>query len=189
MLSTPMLALGIEYPGVTALNVNMYDPRAEIRGQQGTFYLESVIAHEVAHQWFYNQVGNDQLDHPWLDEALAQYMTGIYFLDAYGEGAYQDFRQSWLGRWDSVDRQPIPIGMPAAEYDGVAYFPIVYGRGPLFVEALAEEMGDEVFWEFLRSYTQAFAWDLVQPEDFTGMAETACACDLGDLWESWGVYP
>ena len=33
--------------------------------------LESTTAHEVAHQWFYNLVGNDQLDEPWLDERSA----------------------------------------------------------------------------------------------------------------------
>jgi len=189
MISTPMLALGIEYPGIVALNVNMYDPEAEISGLPGTFFLESVIAHEVAHQWYYNLVGNDQLEEPWMDEAIVQYLTGIYFLDAYGDGAYQELRQSWIDRWQRVEQQPTPVSLPVGEYEDSAYGAIVYGRGPLFVEALAEEMGEETFWEFLRSFTEIHAWEIAQPEAFISMAEEACECDLSGIWETWGVYP
>lgn len=189
MISTPMLALGMEYPGIVALNMNMYDPEAEILGLPGTYFLEGTIAHEVAHQWYYNLVGNDQLEEPWMDEAIVQYLTGIYFLDAYGDGAYQELRQSWIDRWQRVEQQPTPISLPAAEYEGQAYGAIVYGRGPLFIEALAEEMGEEIFWEFLRSFTEIHAWEIAQPEAFTSMAEEACGCDLSEIWETWGVYP
>ncbi len=189
MISTPMLALGIEYPGIVALNVNMYDPKAEISGQAGTFFLESVIAHEVAHQWYYNLVGNDQLDEPWLDEAIVQYLTGIYYLDAYGENGYQGYRRSWLDRLHRVEEQEMPIGLPAENYEGVQYGAIVYGRGPLFVEALADEMGQDAFWEFLSSFTETHHWQIAQPTTFIEMAETTCACDLSQLWETWGVAP
>ncbi len=189
MVSTPMLALGMEYPGVTTLNRKMYDPEAQIRDIPGTYFLESTIAHEVAHQWFYNLVGNDQIDHPWLDEALSQYLTGIYFLDTYGENAYQQLRNSWIDRWQRVEQQPTPISLPVGDYEGVAYSALVYGRGPLFVEALAEEMGEEVFWDFLQSFTETHLWEIAEPETFIAMAESQCACDLGQIWETWGVYP
>jgi aminopeptidase N len=189
MISTPMLALGMEYPGIVALNMNMYDPEAQISDLPGTYFLEGTIAHEVAHQWYYNLVGNDQLEDPWLDEAITQYLTGIYFLDTYGENAFQEYRQSWLDRWQRVEQQTTPISLPAADYDGRAYGAIVYGRGPLFVEALAEEMGEETFWEFMRSFTDTHKWDITQPETFISMAESTCACDLAEIWETWGVYP
>jgi aminopeptidase N len=189
MISTPMLALGMEYPGVIALNKNMYDPEAQISDLPGTYFLESTIAHEVAHQWYYNQVGTDQLDEPWLDEAIVQYLTGIYFLDAYGEDVFQEYRQSWIDRWQRVEQQPTPIGLPAADYDPRAYGAIVYGRGPLFVEALAEAMGEEAFWKFLRSFTESYKWSIAQPDPFMSMAEDTCACDLSEIWESWGVDP
>ena len=98
----------------------------------------SLIAHEVGHQWFYSTVGNDQLDEPWLDESLTQYVTYLYFLDTYGAQAAEGFRQSFVGRWDRVGMADIPIGMPAGNYDGTEYGAIVYGRGPLFFERLAE---------------------------------------------------
>ncbi len=38
-----------------------------------TLPIADVVAHEVAHQWWYGLVGNDQFDEPWLDESFAQY--------------------------------------------------------------------------------------------------------------------
>jgi len=189
MISTPMLALGMEYPGVVALNVNMYDPSAEISELPGTYYLEGTIAHEVAHQWYYSLVGNDQLEEPWLDEAITQYLTGIYFFDFHGEEYFRSYRQSWLDRLHRVEEQQMPVGLPAEDYEGLEYSAIVYGRGPLFVEALAGEMGEDAFWEFLRSFTEEHTWEIAQPAAFRSMAEATCACDLSELWETWGVDP
>ena len=49
---------GIEYPTIVF---------------QGPESLSTATSHEVAHQWFYSLVGNDQGRDPWLDEGLASY--------------------------------------------------------------------------------------------------------------------
>jgi hypothetical protein len=51
---------GNEYPGIVFIG-------------SGLLANASVVKHEVAHQWFYGLVGNDQLAAPWLDEAFAEY--------------------------------------------------------------------------------------------------------------------
>ena len=158
IVSTPMLALGIEYPGMTAVRVGLYDPNAEIYGLPSQVMLESTVAHEVAHQWFYNAVGNDQVDEPWLDEALVQYVTSLYYDDIYGESAARNFRGGWDWRWNRVNRMEIPIGLPSRAYAVEEYNPIVYGRGPYFIAALAEEMGQEAFDDFLRDYYKTHKW-------------------------------
>jgi aminopeptidase N len=187
VLSTPMQALGIEYPGAMGIALHLYDPDAEVLGLPSQAILESTVAHEVAHQWFYNAVGNDQVDEPWLDEAVVQYVTGLYFADVYGERAAQGFRDSWYGRWDRVDRADIPIGMPTGSYAGAEYGAIVYGRGPLFIAALAEAMGQEKFDEFLRDYYESHQWGIGTGDAFKQLAERHCQCDLSPLFEEW-VY-
>lgn len=187
VVSTPMRALGIEYPGLTGISLDLFDPNAEILGLPSPIILESAVAHEVAHQWFYNVVGNDQVDEPWLDEAVVQYVVKLYYLDTYGAGAAQGYRDSWVGRWDRVDRADIPIGLPVGAYEDGEYGAIVYGRGPLFVETLAEEMGQATFDEFLRDYYQTYQWSIGTGEAFKGLAEEHCQCDLTPLFEEW-VY-
>lgn len=187
MVSTPMQALGMEYPGIIANLDTLYDPDEYVYGGPAWITLEGVLAHEAGHQWFFNLVGSDQMHEPWLDEALVQYLAGVYYDDTYEPGASEGYRQSWYGRWDRVDRADIPIGMPVANYDGVEYGAIVYGRGPLFVEALESEMGEAVFAAFLRDYVEMYSWALATGDDFRELAETHCGCDLTDLFEEW-VY-
>lgn len=180
LVSTPTLALGIEYPGMIAITSRILEPEHT--------YLEGTVAHEVGHQWFYNLVGSDQLDHPWLDESLTQFVTLQYFEDEYGFEGYQGFRESFTSRWQNVDNQPIPIGLPVAGYSGKEYSAIIYGRGPLFFEALKGRMGAEAFDAFLRDYTETYSWDIATPEGLKSLAETHCGCDLTGLFDEW-VFP
>lgn len=188
IVSTPTLALGIEYPGIVAITSRIYDVDREYRGAPASVYLESTVAHEVGHQWFYNLVGGDQLDDPWLDEALTQFATLQYYSDEYGPGGEQGFRNSLEARWQGVNRAEIPIGLPVAEYSGQEYGAIVYGRGPLFFVALRERMGTEAFDAFLKAYTETLSWKIATPEFLQALAEEHCACDLDDIFNEW-VYP
>jgi len=187
IVSAPMQALGMEYSSATVIALALYDPNKEVSGLPSPIMLESTVAHEVAHEWFYSTVGNDQIDEPWLDEALAQYLTGLYYLDTHGKSAARDYRSSWDGRWNRVDRADIPIGMSTGAYADNEYGAIVYGRGPLFVAALAEEMGQEPFDEFLRDYYESHKWGIGTSEAFRQLAEQHCQCNLTALFEEW-VY-
>ncbi|MEO8354941.1 MAG: M1 family metallopeptidase [Chloroflexota bacterium] len=188
IVSTPTLALGIEYPGMTAITSRIYNPGSLLRGTPVEVYLESTVAHEVGHQWFYNLVGGDQLDDPWLDESLTQFATLQYYMDEHGSNAASGFRDSLEDRWGNVGYAEIPIGLPVARYEGGAYGAIVYGRGPLFFVALQEEMGADVFDEFIRDYTETLSWDVATPEFLQSLAEEHCSCDLDALFNEW-VYP
>ena len=101
--------------------------------------------------------------------------------------AFEGFRDSWLDRWSRVEFADVPIGLPAADYDGKQYSAIVYGRGPLFIDALAEKMGQEVFNNFLRDYYESNKWGIGTASNFRELAENYCDCDLTALFEEW-VY-
>jgi hypothetical protein len=184
--ATPTLAGGIEYPGLIVLNWNLYNVGGNDPGTRQT--LEAVVAHEVAHQWYYNLVGDDQLDDPWLDEALAQYLTYEYFANQYGPGGEAGFRSYLETSWERVGSADIPIGLPVVEYDEMEYGAVVYGRGPLFFIALRDEIGQQVFDAFLRDYTEQLSWGIATPEFLQSLAEEHCACDLDALFDEW-VYP
>jgi aminopeptidase N len=177
LVGTPTQALGIEYPGMIAITNRVLVP--------GQDYLEGTVAHEVAHQWFYNLVGSDQLDQPWMDESLAQFVTLQYFSDKYGAAGEQGFRQSLTSRWDSVNDAPIPIGKPVAAYTGQEYSAIVYGRGGLFFEALRDKMGGEAFDRFMKDYTTSYSWRIAYPADLESKAEADCSCALSGLFQEW----
>jgi dienelactone hydrolase len=182
---TPNLALGVEYPGVIVIRSALYDPDATLGNTPAPFYAESTTAHEVGHQWFYSVVGNNQLTEPWLDESLTQYITYLYYVDTYDPQAAAAFRESFVDRWGRVEGEDIPIGMPAGNYQGSEYSAIVYGRGPLFFEALSQEMGEDTFNAFLRDYYQQNKWGIATGAELKALAEEHCGCDLSGLFAEW----
>jgi aminopeptidase N len=189
IVTTPTLAFGIEYPGMIAITSRIYEIDQNFGSAPASDYMEATVAHEVGHQWFYNLVGNDQLDDPWLDEALTQFATLQYYADEYGPAGEQGFRYSLEARWHSVrNGADFPIGLPVSEYSGQEYGGIVYGRGPLFFVELREEMGTEAFDAFLKEYTESLSWEIATPEFLQSLAEKHCSCDLDNLFKEW-VYP
>jgi len=159
VVSAPLRALGMEFPGIIALASRLYDSEAGSDGLPQRVLLEGTLAHEIAHQWFYAGVGTDQLEEPWIDESLAQYAYWLYWRDRYGDGreAFQEFEDAW----NAIGRAQIPVGMPVAAYSREEYAAIMYGRAPLFLHALAGRMGEERFDLLLSELTRRYEWQLI----------------------------
>jgi aminopeptidase N len=185
IVSTPTYALGIEYPGIIAITDRIYDMGGTFSGSSNSVMMEATVAHEAGHQWFYNLVGNDQLDEPWLDESLTQFVTWQYFAEQYGANGASGFEQSLRGRWARVNDENIPIGMPVADYEGSTYSAIIYGRGAFFFEALRDEMGEENFDAFMKDYVVSNSWGIGTGENMKELAEKHCKCDLTGLYKEW----
>lgn len=184
LVSTTTTALGVEYPGAIALAMYHYE-RGE--GFEEPTMISTVV-HEVAHQWFYGTVGNDQLDEPWLDEAMAQWATQEYWADIGGDEAGAGFESYLESRWQRVEGADIPIGMPVAAYEGAEYGAIIYGRGPLFIGDLADAMGREAFDRFLIDYAETYQYGIATTQGYQALAEASCDCDLSVEFDA-AVYP
>jgi aminopeptidase N len=167
------------------LNGRIYDPDEAFGNTPSGFYLEGTTVHEVAHQWWYSIIGNDQPNAPWIDESLTQYSTYLYFVDQYGESGAEGYRESFVTRWNVLEQADIPIGMPAGNYEGSEYSAIVYGRGPLFFEALSDTMGESTFNEFIMDYYNTYQWGIVTGSELKSLAEQHCDCDLTPLFQEW----
>ncbi len=157
---------GIEYPmaiGVTAV-------------RNDEVYFEWLVAHEVAHQWWYGLVGNDPINEAWLDEALAQYSTVLYVEAMDGERVARDRKQRFFTeRWrrEQRERGDVRVGQPTGNFMRWAYAPIVYGKGPLFFDAVRKQVGDAVFGQWLQGYFAATRHGIATGEDLLAAADVA----------------
>jgi hypothetical protein len=171
----------IEWPGLILVGEPLYsDPEEEC----GEWH----IVHEVAHQWWYSVVGNDQVDHPWLDEALANYSTVLYYrLLRDADTAEVAFEEHIRGRYEAyVQAYGDGIaGGPTRHYTRASYYPLVYAKGALFLEALQELMGDEAFFDGLRSYCQEYKYGVATPEGFLQVMEGAHGGSLEEFCQHW----
>ncbi|HMK09641.1 MAG TPA: M1 family metallopeptidase, partial [Anaerolineales bacterium] len=165
---------GIEYPGIVFI------------GTLGTPWIDEPTVHEVAHQWFYALIGDDQLHEPWLDEAMASYAEVLYF-ERNGEPARaRDLLSTFRGEVLSLPDTTLPIGQGFDDYgDWGVYGGIVYAKGALFLDTLRHQIGDEAFFAFLSDFFQQERYGVATGKEFQQAAEKACSCDLESLFDLW----
>jgi hypothetical protein len=176
ILDTPCAFGGIEYPGL------IY-----ICSVDDGYFVDTVV-HEVAHQWFYGMIGNDQIHEPWLDEAAATYWQVLYYENAVGDQRASGQLNQYKYWVSDPSIQDVPIGLGIGDYESSGvYYTTVYYKGALFYDALRDELGDEVFFDFLKTYYGRYRYQFVNSEVFQATVEEVCECDLNDFFDLW-VY-
>jgi hypothetical protein len=182
VVQAPLTFHGMEFPGMNLIGSEDYSRHLD--------ELEKLVVHEVAHQWWYNQVGNNQPRAPWLDEGLAEWSMYLYFLKRYGQPTAEGLRKL---RWEvpvaglAKRNADAPIGLPAKEYPRDIYETVVYGKGALFFATLRDEIGPEEFSKLLRTYLSRYQWRIATPDDFQALAEEVSGKDLDALFAEWVV--
>lgn len=174
---------GMEYPSFIMLGSALLE-----KGGQD---LELLVAHEVAHQWWYAVVGSDQAEHPWQDEALCEYSLLPYVQRYYGESARQDLAFS---RFETAMRVTVPLGITpgsplSAFVDSSEYSTMVYGRGGAFLVALDTAL-EGALDDLLKAYYDRYSFQLASRgdfrqalEDFSGQDWSALMTDYLDTFQ------
>jgi len=147
--------------------------------------LRILTAHELAHQWFYAMVGNDQLHDPWLDEALVTAISLDFFRQRY-PGEYAELWTIW-----GDFRHSTPVNRGIYDFpNGTTYFAAVYRQGATFLRELSEAMGETAYWQGLKNYFETQRFRLARPQDFfRAMRAAAPQVDLLPLYRRYFDYP
>jgi aminopeptidase N len=140
-------------------------------------YLVFVAAHETAHQWWWEQVANDQALQPWLDEAMATYSEHVF----YEATDPQLVSWWWTYRIDFYQPQgwvdiPIYAGGGFRPYTNAVYF-----RGAHFLDDLRARLGDDVFFGFLQDYLKQENGKIATSLDFFRILSQHTKTDYSDI--------
>jgi aminopeptidase N len=147
----------------------------------GTRRIESVAAHELAHQWYGNSVSPATWEDIWLNEGFATYAQALWEEHLDGEDGLVDYMDN-LYRALEQGSEDILIGSPPTDN---LFDRAVYIRGAWTLHALRLTVGDEAFFDILRTYSQRFAYGNASTEDFVALAEELSGQDLGDFFDAW----
>lgn len=157
---------GMEYDGLIFVSNHVLASSYDKRKQAW------LIAHEVAHQWWYAMVGNDQAREPWMDEALACYSADRYL------------RAAGMGSRDHLSR-PQGLGREISGFKSREdYQKTVYSGGEWFWDRMEKQMGDHKLMEALKRYARTGSGKVVtRKELFDCLAVSGLKGEVAEkLW-------
>ena len=185
VVETPLRnASGVEFPGIILIRETLYKSP-----EKPDFAI--TIAHEVAHQWWYNLVGNDVFDEPWLDEALATYSSSLYYEVEKGKVYLDGLTEYWEDRYNKIVQDGnddlITQSLDYFENQGKArfYSTVVYTKGALFFQALRKEIGDQAFFGALQEYYSTYQYQIAHAEDLLDAFERSSGRELDAFYQEW----
>ncbi len=174
------VAGGMENTSATTLmdRITVYNSRARVDESAA-----SLIAHEMAHQWWGDVLTCKDWRHLWLNESFASYFDPLYFEHAYGKDEFTNImysaQQAGIGSDKSLGRKPIvSVGSYGAN---------IYPRGASVLHMLRFNLGDELFWKSINHYITKNQFRCVETNDLKVAVEEATGQNLYWFFDEW-VY-
>ena len=175
---------GMEYPRLVMIS-------DQVRGEEYKY----VIIHEIAHQWWYGVVGNDEYNEPWLDESLTEYSTALFYenhdsyalsYDSIVNGASETYKfflkiyGSVTGEVDTSMNRSLDEFKTEPEYVNN-----IYTRGILMFDSLRSVLGEQKFYACLKTYYQKYAFKITSTDDFIDCFSRKSGINLQSFFDSW----
>lgn len=182
---------GMEYPGIVF-----------ITGNRGGFSLASVTAHELAHNWFYGMLGNDETTEAWFDEGITSYYTTRLMEHLFGRYAMRAYDHPLKARWYPKEDARVTtfasyewwarqgfeekVLTTSDEFSSDrAYQMAAYYKGQIFMFALEYYFGPDRMNGLMRDFFSTWRLHHVSTEDFKRFLEKETGTELDWLFESW----
>ena len=156
---------------------------------------EYVIVHELAHQWWYGVVGNDEYKNAWLDEGLTEYSTILFYESnpEYGlkydnmikavNSNYKLFVDVYTRVNGSVDTS---MNRRLDEFaTEPEYVNCTYTKGVLMFDAFRDSVGNRKFFKALKYYYTTNMFEKVSAEEFIANMISSTGVDLEGFFASW----
>ncbi len=171
---------GMENTSATSLadDAAVFDARARIDNSP-----TSLIAHELAHQWWGDVVTCKDWRHLWLNEGFASYFDPLYHEATRGRNEFDftmyEAQRSGINTDKTLGRKPIvSVGSYGAN---------LYPRGASVLHMLRFLLGDELFWRSLRHYITKYQFLPVDTDDLKVAIEEVTGQNLYWFFDQW-VY-
>ncbi|WP_392532096.1 M1 family aminopeptidase [Nostoc sp. C117] len=177
---------GMENTSTTLLTDRcLLDERAALDNRN----TESLVVHELAHQWFGDLVVIKHWSHAWIKEGMASYSEVMWTEQEYSlqEAAY--YRLLEARRYFSEDSSRYRRPMVTHVYREAIelYDRHIYEKGSCVYHMIRAQLGDELFWQAIQTFIQDNAHKTVETVDLLRAIEKATGRNLLFLFDQY-VY-
>ncbi|BCJ71083.1 peptidase [Catellatospora sp. IY07-71] len=139
-----------------------------------------VVAHELAHQWFGDSVSVQAWQHIWLNEGFATYAQWLW-----GEKlGVSTVQEEFDSRYDDPGNRIWDIAPGAPGADNI-FSGSVYERGGMTLHALRKQVGDDKFFEILKTWASEQRDGNATTTEFIELAERVSGQQLDSLFQKW----
>jgi len=153
--------------------------------------VESLMAHEIAHQWFGDCATETKWEHLWLSEGFATYMTHCYLENKYGlDTLKKGMSKDRIVTIAFEKERQTPVVDTTTNGD---YMQLLnrntYEKGGWVLHMLRRRLGDSLFWKGISTYYSTFRNKNASTEDFEKTIETVTGQDLRTFFHQWLYTP
>jgi aminopeptidase N len=182
---------GMENSSAIVFTSSLFSRNAPV-GMSKTFGVPfnnvSLIAHEIAHQWFGDSVTESTWSDLWLSEGFATYLAGMFVQRYEGEEAFQRYmRNAATTVFEYEKKKRVPI----FDRDTESLMELLnannYQKGAWVLHMLRSNLGDEVFFGGIRAYYESHKNSVASTDDLRAAFEKASGKDLRAFFARW-VY-
>jgi aminopeptidase N len=141
-----------------------------------------LLVHELAHQWFGDSVSVHQWRDIWLNEGFASFMA-LRYTETHGGQTVQRWLESSFDAAGPDDSfWSLRIGDPGSSD---IFARAVYDRGAMTLQALRHRIGEDAFWQLLRTWAAEQGGGTGSTEQFEALAERLSGQDLAAFFDAW----
>jgi aminopeptidase N len=168
---------------------NIAYPHFVINGGLG---YESLLAHELAHMWFGDNVTCATAEDMWINEGWATFFDAIYQEFLYSREQYMDFirnkHKEVIQFCHTPSTSPIGDGyfFPLNQIpQNVTYGMSAYDRGCITAHTLRGYLGDEVFFDAMTAFNEEFKYNYASSEDMRDFLTNHTGTDMAGWFDNW----
>ena len=174
---------GMENTSATTMTDSLlHDERAHL-----DYSTDSIVAHELAHQWWGDLLTCRDWSHGWLNEGFATYFDLLFKehdlgVDEFRYAVYQD-ADSYLQEDAGHYRRPIVNNVYNQPVD--LFDRHLYEKGGLVLHMLRSVLGDELFWKAMHHYCVKHQGKNVTTENLQRVIEEATGRNVDWFFHQW----
>jgi aminopeptidase N len=142
----------------------------------------SLVVHELAHQWFGDDIAVQQWRDIWLNEGFATFMEWRWAETHGGRSGAATLSSYYDNVGASSEFWKVTIADPGADR---VFDPAVYDRGAMALQALRNRVGDVAFWRIIRTWIREQKGGNGSTEEFEEVAGRVSGQDLGAFFTAW----
>ena len=156
------------------------------RGRPG-WYIESIMVHELSHQWFGDSVSPSTWSDLWLNEGHATWYEALYAQERANRSLEARMKEAYASSdsWRAAGGPPALPKPPRPGQKLTIFRPNVYDGAALVLYALRQEIGTSAFERLEREWVREHQDSTASTADFVDLAEEVSGRDLGDFFKAW----